>query len=130
MRMFRLAVLSLLGIVCFIHRASAAPPFSAWSAPENLGPIVNSAFDDSGGALSKKGLSLYFTSTRPGGFGGEDLWVSQRRSTDESFGPPVNLGALINTAEADRNPSLSRDGHWLFFASRLNSDFVWRLGQT
>ena len=123
MRMFRLAVLSLLGVACFVHRASAAPPFSAWSAPQNLGPIVNSAFDDSGGALSKKGLSLYFTSTRPGGFGGEDIWVSQRGSTGESFGPPVNLGALINTAEADRNPSLSRDEHWLFFASGRSGGF-------
>jgi hypothetical protein len=123
MRLFRLVALSLLGAVCFIHRAPAAPRFSAWSAPVNLGPVVNSAFDDSGGALSKNGLSLYFTSTRPGGFGGEDLWVAQRASTNESFGAPVNLGPLINTGAADRNPSLSRDGHWLLFASGRSGGF-------
>jgi hypothetical protein len=123
MRVFRLAALSLLVVVCFIHRTPAAPRYSAWSAPENLGPFVNSAFDDSGGALSKDGLALYFTSTRPGGFGGEDLWVAQRASTDDPFGFPSNLGALINTEAADRNPSLSRDGHWLLFASARSGGF-------
>jgi hypothetical protein len=121
MRAFRHVVLLLLVGVCF-NRASAAPRFSAWSAPENLGPTVNSAFDDSGGALSKNGLSLYFTSTRPG-FGGEDLWVAQRASRNEPFGFPVNLGPLVNTAAADRNPSLSRDGHWLLFASARDGGF-------
>jgi WD40-like Beta Propeller Repeat len=123
MRVFRLAALSLLVVVCFIHRTPAAPRFSAWSAPENLGPGVNSAYDDSGGALSKDGLTLYFTSTRPGGFGGEDLWVAQRASTNESFVAAVNLGSRINTAEADRNPSLSRDEHWLLFASARSGGF-------
>ena len=123
MRVLRLAALQLLVIVCFIQRTPAAPRYSAWSAPENLGPLVNSEFDDSGAALSKDGLALYFTSTRPGGFGGEDLWVTQRASTDDSFGLPVNLGALINTEAADRNPSLSRDGHWLFFASARSGGF-------
>jgi hypothetical protein len=123
MSVSRLAALSLLVAVCFIHRAPAAPRFSPWSEPVNLGPVVNSAYDDSGGALSKDGLSLYFTSTRPGGFGGEDLRVAQRSSTNEPFGRPVNLGPLINTAEADRNPSLSRDGHWLLFASARSGGF-------
>jgi hypothetical protein len=123
MRVFRLAALSLLVVVCFSHLTPAAPRYPAWSPPENLGPFVNSAFDDSGGALSKDGLALYFTSTRPGGFGGEDLWVTQRASKDEPFGFAVNLGALINTETADRNPSLSRDGHWLLFASARSGGF-------
>jgi hypothetical protein len=98
----------------------AAPKFGGWSAPVNLGSLVNSEFAEFAGHTSKDGLSLYFASTRPpsyGSFGGEDLWVSQRVSTDAPWGIPMNLGQVINTASNDRSPALSRDGHYLFFAS-------------
>ena len=91
--------------------------FSDWSEPVNLGPVVNSSFDDNHPAISKDGLSLYFHSNRPGGFGGLDIWVSQRASLDDPWGPPQNLGPPINTSGNDQVPFLSRDGHWLFFAS-------------
>ena len=51
-------------------RFLAAQGFSEWSPPVNLGPAVNTGFIDAGPALSKNGLSLYFNSDRPGGFGG------------------------------------------------------------
>jgi len=117
MKTVRIVLLSLGIAALTISRVPAAPSFSAWSAPVNLGPLLNSTSDDYGGALSKDGLSLYFTSTRFGGFGGEDLWVSQRSSDDDPFGLPVNLGSVVNTAAADRTPALTRDGHWLLFAS-------------
>ncbi len=44
------------------------PEFSDWSAPVNLGPVVNSAYNDQHPSISKDGLSLYFVSNRPGGF--------------------------------------------------------------
>lgn len=123
MKTVRISLVSLVIAIAAISNAPAAPPFSDWSAPVNLGPLVNSAFDDYGGALSKDGLSLYFTSTRPGGFGGEDLWVSQRASEHDAFGIPFNLGAAINTTFADRTPALTRDGHWLLFASNRPGGF-------
>jgi Tol biopolymer transport system component len=78
---------------------------------------VNTAFEDFAPHISKNGLSLYFASTRPGGFGGEDLWVSRRAKRNDPWGPPVNLGPIINTDANERSPGLSRDGHLLFFAS-------------
>jgi WD40 repeat protein len=98
----------------------AAPNFSDWGSPTNLGPIVNSPFLDGGPALSKNGLSLYIHSDRPAGFGGTDIWVSQRVSTDDPWGPPVNLGPVINSSSAETVPSFSRDEHWMFFASTRN----------
>ena len=95
----------------------AAPGYSLWSTPVNLGPIINSGFGDSGACLSKDGLSLYFFSFRPGGFGAQDIWVSHRPSTDAPWGTPWNLGPLINTDGLEAVPSLSRDQHWLFFNS-------------
>ena len=62
-------------------------------------------------------MSLYFDSDRPGGFGGNDIWVSQRESVDDAWGAPVNLGPTVNSASAETVPAFSRDGHWLFFAS-------------
>lgn len=94
----------------------AASEYSEWSAATNLGGAVNSSFDDSGPGLSKDGLSLYFTSTRPG-FGGEDIWVSQRASQRDPWGAPANLGPTINTSGFERVPAFSRDGHWMFFGS-------------
>jgi hypothetical protein len=90
---------------------------SEWSAPVNLGPLINTAATEGNAALSKDGLSLYFQSNRTGGFGGFDLWVSQRTSSDADWGPPVNLGAVINGPGGDFAPNLSSDGHLLFFAS-------------
>lgn len=95
----------------------ATQRFSGWSTPENLGSVVNSSGIDFTPEISRDGLSLYFASIRPGGFGATDLWVSQRTSLDEPWGAPVNLGPTINSAGPDAAPYLSRDGHRLFFAS-------------
>ncbi len=95
--------------------AGAVPKFSDWSTPTNLGPIVNSAFVDNGPAISKDGLSLFFSPVRPGGLGAQDIWVSQRGSEDDPWGPPVNLGPAINTGVGEFVPGFSRDGHWMFF---------------
>ena len=90
---------------------------SDWSPAANLGGLINSSAEEFAPHVSKNGLSLYFTSTRPGGFGGEDLWVARRSDRNDPWGLPVNLGAVINTGANERSPTLSRDGHHLFFAT-------------
>ena len=97
--------------------SSRAQRYSDWSEPINLGPTVNSTSMDRGPAISKDGLSLYFASTRLGGFGGEDIYVSQRESRDDEWGPAMNLGPIINTGFNEQVPAFSRDGHLMFFAS-------------
>ena len=117
-----IAVLAL--VVLSVARPRATPKFSGWSAPGNLGAIINSPFLDSGPALSKHGLSLYFTSTRPDGFGAQDIWVAQRPTEDSPWEAPRNLGSLINTDAIESVPALSRVEHWLF----VNSDRPGGLG--
>src|SRR3989442_15556279 len=81
-----------------------APVWSAWSAPVNLGPVVNSPYNDNSPAISKDGLSLYISSSilplppgpRPGGLGGPDIWVSQRASIHAPWGEPADLGSNIH----------------------------------
>ena len=97
-----------------------AAKFGVWSAPVNLGAVVNTGYLELAPQTSKNGLSLYFASDRPesyGSFGGEDLWVSQRSSTGGPWALPMNLGQAINTEWTERSPAFSRDGHYLFFAS-------------
>jgi len=99
------------------HQVETAKKFSEWSVPVNLGPVVNSVFEEFLPEISKDGLSLYFASNRPGPFGGEDLWVSGRATRDDAWGEPRNLGSSVNTSFNERSPALSRDGHLLFFAT-------------
>lgn len=97
--------------------AQPSKKFSAWSAPTNLGATINTEFEELLPHQSKDGLSLYFASNRPGGFGDFDIWVSERAARNDEWGPPMNLGSIINTSFNDRAPGLSRDGHTLFFAT-------------
>jgi Tol biopolymer transport system component len=91
--------------------------FSDWAEPVWLGPIVNSSANDFHPAISHNGLSLYISSNRAGGFGLDDIWVSQRANLDDPWGPPQNLGPNINTAGDEFAPDFAPDGHWLFFSS-------------
>ncbi len=108
----------MLALVMAQAPSAHAQRYSDWSAPVNLGPAINSAFSDQGPAISKNGLSLYFTSNRPGGLGGFDMYVSQRASIDDAWGSPVNLGAIVNTTFDEGNPAFSRDEHLMFFQSK------------
>ena len=93
-------------LVSAFTTSSRAQKYTDWSAPINLGPIVNSTSMDRGPAISKDGLSLYFASNRPGGFGGEDIYVSQRETRDSEWGPAVNLGPTINTSFSEMVPAV------------------------
>ncbi len=104
-------------------------PFSDWSAPVNLGPVVNSLYNDFHPGISSDGQSLYFTSDRPGGVGPggagrEEIWVTRRERLDAPWGPPRNLGPMINTAGSSTGvPNLTPDGRRLFFGSNRPGGF-------
>jgi hypothetical protein len=118
------AVISVVLVVLATSHSGAAPKFSSsWTAPTNLGPIINGADNDFAPAISKDGLSLYFASDRPGGFGASDIWFSQRPTRRDSWAPPTNLGGIINTPTGESTPTLSRDGHFLFFTSNRPEGF-------
>ncbi|OLC82109.1 MAG: hypothetical protein AUH72_07810 [Acidobacteria bacterium 13_1_40CM_4_65_8] len=108
---------------------ATAQQFSDWSSPTNVNAmvrgdgtpcpaVVNSTADDQHMTISKDGLSLIFSSNRPGGSGGQDLWVTARGSRDDCWGEPANLGNVVNSAVMDLAPNLTTDGHWLYFHSR------------
>jgi outer membrane protein OmpA-like peptidoglycan-associated protein/tetratricopeptide (TPR) repeat protein len=71
-------------------------------------------------ALSPDGITVYFTSDMPGGFGGKDLYVS--RKTGDSWSKPENLGPEINTSGDEEFPYIRKDGA-LFFSSDGHAGF-------
>jgi hypothetical protein len=88
-----------------------------WTEPKNLGGVVNSSYIDENPKISSNGLSLYFSSDRPGSFGRNDIWIAQRATPLDRWGEPVNLGSVVNSEAGDSGPSISADGLALFFNS-------------
>ena len=88
-----------------------------WTKPVNLGPNVNSSAKEAFPSISADGLSLFFESTRSGGYGRHDLWVTKRPTTSEPWGAPVNLGPTVNSSYEDATPGISADGLSLLFES-------------
>lgn len=87
-----------------------------WTAPRNLGLLVNSKAWDSQPSLSADGRTLYFSSERGGGLGGNDLYVSTL-GADGTWTPARNLGAPINTPGDDLAPFIHASGTTLYYAT-------------
>ena len=97
---------------------AAGPHYSAWGTAQNIGPLVDPVNTDDGPAcFTKDGRTLFFMSNRPGGVGRYDIWVSHWNDDTPGWDAPVNLGPNVNSAVGDFTPAISRDEHWLFFAS-------------
>ncbi|MBL7185755.1 MAG: PD40 domain-containing protein [Phycisphaerae bacterium] len=88
-----------------------------WSPPVHLGPMVNSSHSEFNPEISADGLALFFVSNRPGGFGGQDLWVTIRATENDDWDTPLNLGPMVNNSSGDGGPALYEDGFTLYFNS-------------
>src|SRR5699024_5057160 len=87
-----------------------------WSAPHKLASPVNTSGWESQPAISADGRTLYFVSTRPGGYGGADIWKSELKNNG-NWSEPENLGASINTPYDESSPYIHGDNKTLYFAS-------------
>ena len=89
---------------------------SGWSAPVNLGSPVNTPYWESQPSLSFDGKTLYFTSKRPGGRGGSDIWMSRWLPT-EAWSSPVPMDTNVNTSGDEKFPFIHPDDQTLYFTS-------------
>lgn len=87
-----------------------------WTEAENMGSTINSEFWDSSPSLSPDKKDLYFASSRPGGYGGRDIWVSHR-TLNGKWSKPQNLGPEVNTSADETCPFIHADNHTLYFNS-------------
>jgi outer membrane protein OmpA-like peptidoglycan-associated protein/Tol biopolymer transport system component len=87
-----------------------------WSKPENLGQGVNTEAWESAPSLSPDKRDLYFASTRTGGFGKSDIYVTHRQPNGH-WSEPENAGPRINTPGNESCPFIHADNQTLYFTS-------------
>ena len=96
-----------------------------WTRIRKLNANINTSHWESHASISKDGNTLYFTSNRPGGYGGLDIYYSKRNTSlrpenDDragNWGPAVNIGPAINTPYNEDTPFISEDGQTMYFSS-------------
>jgi tetratricopeptide (TPR) repeat protein len=88
----------------------------AWTKAQALKAPINSKENETHAFISSDGKTLYFTSDRPGGNGGLDIYTSTLDSKG-AWGNPQNVGSRINTKYNEDTPFVTADGKYLFFSS-------------
>ena len=91
-------------------------PTGKWSEPENLGPQINTAGDETSPFIHADNQTLYFASTGLQGYGEEDLFLV-RKGNDGKWGQPENLGYPINTISHEGTLFIASDGRTAYYAS-------------
>jgi outer membrane protein OmpA-like peptidoglycan-associated protein len=97
-----------------IYICTATP--DGWSSPYNPGKAINTEYWESSPCISPDKRMLIFSSNRPGGYGGKDLYVSYRRP-DGRWSLAENLGPTINTPADELAPYFHADNQTLYFTS-------------
>jgi outer membrane protein OmpA-like peptidoglycan-associated protein len=98
--------------------------FGEWGEIKKLSANVNDArFWDSQPTIAADGITLYFTSDRPGGYGGLDLYVTKRDLKTGAWSVPENLGPKINTRGDEKTPFIHSDSETLYFSSTGHTGF-------
>jgi hypothetical protein len=88
-----------------------------WGPPENLGPLINTPSIDNSSSISTDGLTLYFLSNRPDGYGKADIYMTTRATRNDPWEQAVNLGPVVNSSSSDYFPCISPDNLELYFSS-------------
>jgi outer membrane protein OmpA-like peptidoglycan-associated protein len=117
--------LSALGDELFIYKptnggdiyVSKRKEDGTWSNIKNMGRHVNSRYNEPSVSISKDEKTLYFSSDRPGGKGGFDIYKAELDKNGD-WGEAVNLGDKINTPFDEDSPFIDIDGKTLYFSSR------------
>jgi OmpA-OmpF porin, OOP family len=94
---------------------------SKWSEPKPCGSL-NTTYDESTPFMAADGVTLYFSSNRPGGFGQNDIYLTKRLDdTWLNWSEPVNLGPQINTEQWDAYYTIPASGNIAYMVSYQNT---------
>ena len=87
-----------------------------WTAPENLGPTINTSADETCPFIHADNQTLYFNSNGLPGYGMADLFLS-RKNNENKWTTPINLGYPINTIDDEGSLTVASDGKTSYYAS-------------
>ncbi|MBE8400008.1 OmpA family protein [Leptospira borgpetersenii] len=93
-----------------------------WEKATSLPGPINTAYSEIAATISRDGKTIYFSSNRPGGFGGYDLYKSTLLANGD-FSEPINLGPDINTAGDEAFYLEAADGSTFYFCRRSGHDY-------
>lgn len=99
-----------------IYRCIKLPNLK-WSKALNMGPIINTAYDEDGGFIHPDGQTFFFASNGPKSIGGYDIMFATLNVEDNKFTNVTNIGYPINTTEDDIFYVTSPDGKRGYFSS-------------
>ena len=88
-----------------------------WSEPEPVSKRINSSYGENSVSISPDGNTLYFSSNRPGSYGGYDIYRCEKNNRGE-WGKVYNLGQQINTPYDEEGMFIGHDGKTLYFSSK------------
>lgn len=88
-----------------------------WETPTELPKEIKSAFNETGASITIDNTTIYFSSNRPGGYGGKDIYKATKLP-DGTWGKAQNLGPIINTPFDEDYPFIFSDGKTLYFSSK------------
>ena len=102
---------------CFLQKDGS------WSEPKTLGKTINLPdYDEMTPYLASDGVTMYFSSNRPGGLGDNDIWMTKRLDKSwQKWSDPVNLGSPINTENWDAFFTLDAGGEYAYLTTNLNT---------
>lgn len=86
----------------------------AWTTPVNMGAVFNTPSWEGQPCFGLDGMTLFFSSSRPGGMGARDIWYS-RQLAPGKWSAPINAGPGINTPDNEESPFVHFDGQTLYF---------------
>ncbi len=89
---------------------------STWSFPQAMRGEVNTEYLENSAAITADEQKMYFSSTRPGGYGGSDLYVATKNKNGAWINP-INLGPVINTELDEEGVFVSSSGKDIYFSS-------------
>ncbi len=90
-----------------------------WTAPKSLGKKINLPdYNEMSPFIAADGVTLYFSSDRPGGLGEQDIWMAKRLDKSwQKWSDPVNLGSPINTPGSEAFFTLDAGGEYAYLTS-------------
>lgn len=89
---------------------------TTWTKPERMDNGINSESWEASATIASDEKTIFFSSDRPGGFGGMDIWYMKLKA-DSTWSEPVNMGSRINSVYDEDAPCIHPDNKTLFFSS-------------
>ena len=102
--------------VCFLGKDGK------WTKPENLGADINTGDTETTPFLASDNYTMYFASTRKGGVGGTDIWVSKRLDRSwRKWSKPINMGEKVNSDANEYFYTIAASGDYAYMTTKKNS---------